>query len=126
MLRLALRGAASPMLVTDAMPSVGGAKERFSLYGREIAVREGRCVTAGGTLAGSNMDMASAVRNCVALLNVPLQDALRFASRSPAEFLGLGDTLGRIAPGYRADMIAFDPPDVRVLGTWVSGNYAAA
>jgi N-acetylglucosamine-6-phosphate deacetylase len=126
MLRLALRGAASPMLVTDAMPSVGGAKERFSLYGREIAVREGRCVTAGGTLAGSNMDMASAVRNCVALLNVPLQDALRFASRSPAEFLGLGDTLGRIAPGYRADMIAFDPRDVRVLGTWVSGNYAAA
>ena len=41
MLRLALRGAARPMLVTDAMPPVGGAKAGFKLYGREIAVRGG-------------------------------------------------------------------------------------
>lgn len=125
-LRLALRGRASPMLVTDAMPSVGGTKGRFALYGREIVVTDGRCVTAGGTLAGSNIDMATAVRNCVALLGAPLEDALRFASRVPAEFLGMGDTLGRIAPGYRADLVALQPETVRIIATWMSGDFLAA
>ena len=36
MLRLALRGAGRPMLVTDAMPPVGGRKDGFTLYGEEI------------------------------------------------------------------------------------------
>ena len=64
MLRLALRGAARPMLVTDAMPPVGGSRSGFTLYGDEITVRDGRCARADGTLAGAALDMASAVRNC--------------------------------------------------------------
>ena len=67
--------------------------------------------------------MASAVRNCVDLLGVSLAAALAFASRAPAEFLGIGDRFGRIAPGYRADMVALDPAGVRVLGTWLAGAY---
>ena len=67
MLRLALRGAARPMLVTDAMPTVGGSRSTFMLYGQEISVRDGRCTRADGTLAGAHLDMASAVRNCVEL-----------------------------------------------------------
>src|SRR5205085_10378198 len=100
MLRLALRGMGTPMLVTDAMPCVGG-KPDFTLYGRQIRTSEGRCTTDDGTLAGSAIDMASAVRNCVQLLGISLPEALRLASRTPAEFLGLSDRLGSIAPGYR-------------------------
>ena len=65
MLRLALRGAARPMLVSDAMPPVGGRKAGFVLNGAEIAVRGGRCTRADGTLAGAAISMADAVRNCV-------------------------------------------------------------
>jgi N-acetylglucosamine-6-phosphate deacetylase len=122
MLRLALRGTAHPILVTDAMPPVGGSKSTFTLYGREISVRDGRCMTREGTLAGAALDMASAVRNCVRLLHVPLTQALRFASAEPARFLGLGATLGRLASGYRADMVAFDPDDIRIHETWVAGE----
>ena len=86
MLRLALRGAARPMLVTDAMPTVGGSRSTFMLYGQEIGVRDGRCTRIDGTLAGAHLDMASAVRNCVELLGVPLTQALRFASTEPAQF----------------------------------------
>jgi N-acetylglucosamine-6-phosphate deacetylase len=121
MLRLALRGLGHPMLVTDAMPPVGGSGSAFKLHGETITVREDRCVTADGTLAGTALDMASAVRNCVRLLGVPLSDALRFASTHPAMFLGLGHELGRLAPGYRADLVAFDPIDMKVLATWVAG-----
>jgi N-acetylglucosamine-6-phosphate deacetylase len=126
MLRLVLKGEGAPMLVTDAMPSVGGTKSSFMLYGREIMVDGQRCTTKDGRLAGSGIDMATALRNCVKLLGVPLTDALRFASRAPAEFLGLGNRFGRIAPGYRADMVAFDPSDIRVLGTYLAGTYESA
>ena len=122
MLRLALRGAAHPMLVTDAMPPVGGSRSSFMLYDQEITVVAGRCTRQDGTLAGAALDMASAVRNCVKLLQMPLTDALRLASAEPADFLGLGNKLGRIAPGYRADMVAFDPDGIKVLETWVAGQ----
>jgi N-acetylglucosamine-6-phosphate deacetylase len=120
MLRLALRGAARPILVTDAMPPVGGERATFRLYGGEIAVRDGRCVRRDGTLAGAFLDMARAVRNCVNLLGVPLTQALQYASLNPAQFLGRRD-LGRLAPGARADMVAFTPDTIAVLDTWVAG-----
>ena len=126
MLKLALRGAGSPMLITDAMPPVGGSKSQFTLYGQEIAVKDGRCTTKDGKLAGSAIDMATAVSNCVRYLDATLTEALTYASLSPARFLGLGERLGRIAPGFRADLVAFKPDDVHVIGTWLAGDYQAA
>jgi N-acetylglucosamine-6-phosphate deacetylase len=125
MLRLALRGEANPMLVTDAMPPVGGRKSSFRLYGEEITMRGGRCAKEGGTLAGAALDMATAVRNCVEFLRVPLPQALRFASKEPARFLGLDTSLGRLAPGYHADMVAFNPDTMEIHDTWVAGEAAA-
>jgi N-acetylglucosamine-6-phosphate deacetylase len=122
-LQLVLRGGvAHPVLVTDAMPPVGGTKSSFLLDGREILERDGRCTRADGTLAGSALDMASAVRNAVQMLGLSLPHALRLASTEPAQFLGLGHKLGRLAPGFRADMVALDPAQVRVLETWVAGR----
>jgi N-acetylglucosamine-6-phosphate deacetylase len=125
-LRLALRGMARPMLVTDAMPPVGGNKPGFTLYGGEITTRDGRCVRADGTLAGAALDMASAVRNAVGMLELPLAAALRLASTEPAEFLGLEHKLGRLKPGLRADMVAIDPAEMEVRETWVAGQAAGA
>jgi N-acetylglucosamine-6-phosphate deacetylase len=122
MLRLALRGAGQPILVTDAMPPVGGRRSAFMLNGREITARGGRCIDAHGTLAGAVLHMADAVRNCVELLGVPLTQALRLASAAPAAVLGLDRKLGRLAPGYRADMVAFAPQRLDVLATWVAGR----
>ncbi|MBT3070986.1 N-acetylglucosamine-6-phosphate deacetylase [Rhodomicrobium sp. Az07] len=122
MLRLALRGAAHPMLVTDAMPPVGGKNGSFPLNGQDIVLKDGRLTNAAGTLAGSALDMASAVRNTVDMLGVPLTDALRFASTEPAAFLGFGDRLGRIAPDFRADLVGFDPRDMTIYQTWVDGR----
>jgi N-acetylglucosamine-6-phosphate deacetylase len=46
---------------------------------------------------------------------------LRFAATNPARFIGLGHALGRLAPGYRADMVAFEPGSINILATWVAG-----
>jgi len=95
-------------LVTDAMPPVGAASPEFSLYGQAITVENGRCVNAAGSLAGSALDMTSAVRNTVQSLGLPLHEAARMAATYPAQFLGLSDR-GRIATRQRADFVVLDP-----------------
>lgn len=109
------------LLVTDAMPPVGADRPDYVLNGETIVVRDGICQTAQGVLAGSALDMASAVRNAVQLLGLPLEEAVRMASTYPAEFLGLGASQGRIAPGYRADLVALDD-EYRVQRSWIGGS----
>ncbi|MGQ0682749.1 N-acetylglucosamine-6-phosphate deacetylase [Bradyrhizobium sp.] len=121
-LRIALhcKGRDRLMLVTDAMPLVGTDETEFMLQGRKITLHDNRLTGPDGTLAGAHLTMIEAVRNAVALLAIPLADALIMASRTPAAFLGLEAELGRIAPGYRADLVAFNKR-FEVVGTWIAG-----
>ena len=125
-LRLALRCKPSSrfMLVTDAMPSIGTDARSLKLQGRDISVSGNVCIDEDGRLAGSNIDMASCVRNAVSLLGVSLPEAVRMASLYPAEFLGLSHELGRIEPGYRANL-ALAGDRLNILGTWIDGQTAA-
>ena len=109
------------MIVTDAMPSVGAAEKSFSLQGRPITAVNGVCLDDEGLIAGSDTDMARAVRNAVSLLGIELAEAARMASQYPAAFLGLDTTLGRIAPGYRANLALVDD-ELDVLETWIDGQ----
>lgn len=108
------------MLVTDAMPSVGTHNGSFDLQGRRITVSGNVCVDEDGTLAGSNIDMASSVRNAMSMLGLPLSEAVRMASQWPAEFLGVARDLGRIAAGYRANLVLADE-QLNVIETWIDG-----
>jgi N-acetylglucosamine-6-phosphate deacetylase len=109
-------------LVTDAMPPVGSDNPDFVLNGETITLRDGICQTANGTLAGSALDMATAVRNMVEMVGLPLEEAARMASTYPAAFLGLGQTHGHIAAGYRADFVVLDD-DYSVAETWIGGSF---
>ena len=122
-LRIALR--AKPhnrfMLVTDAMPGVGTHQASFNLQGRKITVSGLVCYDEEGRLAGSNIDMASCVRNAVKLLHLPLHEAVRMASLHPAEFLGIAHDTGLIRAGYRANLVLADD-ELNVLETWIDGQ----
>ena len=122
MLKLALRCKRHDrfMLVTDAMPPVGSPKPSFVLQGRTIHVKDGVCRDENGILAGTGLDMATAVRNAVSLLDLEIAEAARMASEYPAAFLGLDGELGRIAPGYRANLALLDD-DLQVRRTWIEG-----
>jgi len=122
MLKLALRCKRHDrfMLVTDAMPPVGSTEPNFVLQGRTIHVADGVCRDENGRLAGTALDMATAVRNAVSLLGLELAEAARMASEYPAAFLGLDGELGRIAPGYRANLALLDD-DLQVMRTWTEG-----
>ncbi len=116
----AAKGCERIALITDAMPTVGAALVRFELMGRTVRLAEGRLTTADGTLAGAHLDMASAVRNAVRLAGLPLADALRAASLTPARFLGLDNERGRLVAGARADLVALTP-ELNVVATWLDG-----
>jgi N-acetylglucosamine-6-phosphate deacetylase len=126
-LRLAMRCKPTSrfMLVTDAMPTLGTGARSFNLQGRNIVVSGNVCLDEDGRLAGSNIDMASCVRNAVSLLGVSLPEAVRMASLHPAEFLGLSHELGRIEPGYRANLVLADDR-LNVLETWIDGRSSRA
>jgi N-acetylglucosamine-6-phosphate deacetylase len=103
------------------MPLVGTKQRDFVLQGQRITLQGERLTGADGTLAGAYLNMMQAVRNAVALLGVDLADALTMASRTPATFLGLASELGSIAPGYRADLVAFNSK-FEVIETWIGGS----
>ena len=108
------------MLITDAMPSVGSPGKSFVLEGRRITVEDGVCIAPDGTLAGSDLDMAAAIRNAVAMTGLDVSDAARMASLNPANFLGLGGEFGRIAQGYRANLVLLDS-SFGVSEVWTDG-----
>ncbi len=118
---IAAKGTERMMLVTDAMSVTGTDLTQFDLHGRTIYRKDGRLTTEDGTLAGSDLDMASAVRNSVQRLGLALPDVLRMASLVPASFLRLDHELGRIAPGYRADLVLLDE-SLSVKQTWIAGS----
>ena len=122
-LRLAWR--AKPLgtlfLVTDAMAPVGAPSlDEFRLGGETVRIEGGCLRTPEGRLAGSLLDTGQAVRNCVARAGIPLEDALAMAAAYPADFLGIAETRGRLAPGLRADLVWLDD-ELRVRATWIGG-----
>ena len=115
-------GAGRLCLVTDAMPTLAGARTSFTLAGKTIRLDDGRLIDADGTFAGAHLSMIEAVRNMMRLADVSLAHALRMASTAPAHALGLGDRLGRIAPGYRAGLTLLDAT-LGVQGVIVDGRH---
>ena len=117
---IAAKPKGSIILVTDAMPPVGGVLDSFVFGGERIACRNGRCAN-DRTLAGSCLDMATAVRNTVHHLGVDLAEACRMASLYPARALGLDHQLGQVAPGFRADLVALNDR-LEVERVWRGGE----
>ncbi|WJY01409.1 N-acetylglucosamine-6-phosphate deacetylase [Curtobacterium sp. 458] len=109
-------------LVTDAMGAAGAADGSYTLGSLAVTVSEGVALVAGtDTIAGSTLTQDQALRNAVTLADRPLPDAVGALTSVPARALGLGDHLGRIAPGYAADLVALTP-SLEVTRVWGAGR----
>jgi imidazolonepropionase-like amidohydrolase len=89
-------------------------KQRAELYERASLAAFGRAVAAGVKIAmGSDSSVLPHGENAKEIVWMaehgmsPLQ-ALRAATLGGAELLGLSDRIGRVAPGYLADLVAVD------------------
>ncbi|MDE1994881.1 MAG: N-acetylglucosamine-6-phosphate deacetylase [Rhizobiaceae bacterium] len=126
-LRVALRakrGDGRLFFVTDAMSLVGTDLPSFTLNGRTVYRTKGgycsKLTLEDGTLAGSDVDMASTIRYGVNILQLPLSEALRMATSYPARFLRLADR-GHLTPGNRVDLVHINDA-IEATGTWIAGE----
>lgn len=111
-------------LVTDAMPPVGTNQTEFALYDRTVYVDNGKLTSTTGELAGSSLDMASAVKNTHFGLKIPLDEALRMGSLYPAQYLypSAAELIrGELTLGKQADLVVLND-DLTVKETWISGQ----
>ncbi|MBQ4849447.1 N-acetylglucosamine-6-phosphate deacetylase [Pseudoalteromonas sp. MMG012] len=109
------------LLVTDAMPPVGTDDMEFDFFDGRKVIRTGdRLNSTTGELAGSVLDMASAVRNTVDSLDVSLPEALRMASLYPAQYLNL-KSKGHLREGADADFVVLDE-QLFAKATFIAGS----
>lgn len=113
------------MLVTDAMSHVGSEQIELQFAGMQISRQGNKLTIEGGRLAGSALDMATAVRNSVQNLHCSMQDALKMASTTPATFLGLQQQKGYLAPGFDADWVVLTD-QYYVNATYIAGEQVSA
>jgi len=92
-------------LVTDAMRACGMPDGSYALYSYEVTVRDGEARLIDGTLAGSVLTMAGAVRNMVELAGLPLERVVPMATEIPARVIGIHDRKGKLREGFDADIV---------------------
>ena len=132
LLKIAARakGPEKLLLVTDAMRGAGMPDGTYTfgpLNGTLAIVENGVARTPDNTgFASSTARTCDLVRNMVRLAGCELIDAIRMASTTPAEALGLDHRKGRVREGFDADLVVLDA-DLRVTATVVAGElvYAA-
>ncbi|MBT1676306.1 N-acetylglucosamine-6-phosphate deacetylase [Curtobacterium aurantiacum] len=109
-------------LITDAMGAAGAADGSYRLGSLDVTVTDGVAHVAGtDTIAGSTLTQDVALRNAVSLAGRSLPEAVAALTSVPAGALGLGDRLGRLAPGFAADLVALSP-SLEVERVWGGGR----
>ncbi|AOW77773.1 N-acetylglucosamine-6-phosphate deacetylase [Colwellia sp. PAMC 20917] len=120
-LALKTKPAGRVFLVTDAMPPVGTSDVEFTLVGKKVRLNNGKLTSTTGELAGSVLNMAQAVANTHLGLRLPLDEALRMASKYPANYIKQSDIRGSLTIGSQADFVELND-NFTVKSTWISGQ----
>ena len=117
-----LKGVAGTILITDSVRGAGLPEgSEYELAGKTVRCAEGVARLPDGQLAGSLLTMDAALRNWLQFTGRPLAELWPCVSLTPARAIGLGEELGSIATGKRADLILLDD-DQQVRETIVAGR----
>jgi N-acetylglucosamine-6-phosphate deacetylase len=103
------------------MAATGCADGEYPLGPMVVVVKNGEARLSSGALAGSTLTMERAVVNVARWTAAGLGGAWQMASLNPARQLGIEGRVGRVAPGYDADLAAIDARG-QVVMTMVGGE----
>ena len=113
------------VLVTDAIDAAGMGDGDVELGGQRVRVRGGEArLVSSGSLAGSTLTMDAALRRAVQDCGIPVVEASRAASGTPARLLGLRHRFGAVEPGLAADLVVLDEA-LAVTGVLAGGSWEA-
>lgn len=111
------------VLITDSMEAAGCPDGEYAIAGQKVFVVNGKALNVEGALAGSTLNLFTALRNFMRFCGVTLEEALPAATENPAEMVGLSGSCGRIEAGLRADIIVLDSRDEpEIEDVYAAGN----
>jgi N-acetylglucosamine-6-phosphate deacetylase len=121
-----IKGADRTALITDAMRAAGmppGESMLGSLNnGLKVIVEDDVAkLPDRSSFAGSVATADRLVRNMVKKAEVPLTDAIRMITATPARILGVSNNKGTLTAGKDADIVLFNH-DIRIAKTFVKGR----
>lgn len=117
------KGAERLVLVTDAMSPVGTDQTEFEFFDGKVTRQGLKLTNAEGSLAGSVLDMASAVRYAKEQLQLDLATAIQMATATAADFIGQSGVRGNIQVGAKADLIWMNN-NYQIQQSWIAGKTA--
>ena len=115
-----MKGVERTCLITDAMGcTASDSKEAFD---PRVIIEDGVCkLSDRSAIAGSIATMDRLIRTMVQLAEIPLEDAVRMASETPARIMGIYDRKGSLDKGKDADVIIMDE-NLELKGVWSMGR----
>ena len=115
-----IKGVERTCLITDALACADSdSKEAFD---PRVIIEDGVCKLADhSALAGSIATMDRLIRTVVQKAEIPLEDAVRMASETPARIMGVYDRKGSLQKGKDADILILDE-DLNVRAVWAMGK----
>jgi N-acetylglucosamine-6-phosphate deacetylase len=121
-LAVRIKGVEKVCLVTDAMPATGLPPGKYQIGEVEAIVSDGIArLPDHSAYAGSVTTMDVCVRNAVNQMDLSLKEALRMATLTPAEVIGVNDHKGSLEKGKDADILLMDE-EVNIHKTIIQGK----
>ena len=107
-------------VITDALACA--ASDSNVAFDPRVIIEDGVCKLADrSALAGSVATMDRLIRTLVQKAEIPLEDAIRMASETPAKFMGVYDRKGSLQKGKDADLLILDQ-DLNIRAVWAMGK----
>ena len=102
-----MKGVERTALVTDALAVTDSDSDKA--FDPRVIIEDGVCkLSDRSALAGSIATMDRLIRTMVMQAGIPLHDAVRMASETPARIMGIYDRKGSIQRGKDADILIMD------------------
>lgn len=105
---LRTKGIEKTIIITDGISATGCKNGKYRLGDQLVDVKNGVARTVSGSLAGSTLTMDIAVHNVMKFSKLPFEKVIQSATIVPARSLGLDGHLGKVKPGYKADLVLLD------------------
>lgn len=118
---LKMKGYDKIILISDAMMAAGLKDGEYLLGGQKVFVNDGKPRLESGNIAGSTLDLQSAIYNMVNYLQVPIDSAVKMASLNPAKAINMDKEIGSIEIGKKADLVLFDDK-INIKAVYLGGK----
>lgn len=107
------------MVISDSLRANGMAEgESYELGGQMVTVKDGKATLKDGTIAGSVTNLHQEIKNLVSF-GIPFEQAVKAATLTPAQAIGLDGEIGSIEVGKRADLVVLDE-NLEIVGVYHS------